>query len=207
VKSHPDLGRRALLLAALAAPAGGCALLSSPDPVQLYRFGQSAAPAAAPAAQAAVTILYTGTSLPRAAGNDRILTTSGPEVSYIGGARWSSSAVVLFEEAVVRAFHGSPVRLVRRGGASRADATLRVEVRTFEARYSGPEIPPTVVVEARALLTPSAAGAALIDRDFAAQSVAGQNRVSVIAQAYDAAVSDVVGQVVAWTAATARAVA
>jgi cholesterol transport system auxiliary component len=171
--------------------------------VQLYRFGQSAAAGANAAARERVTVLYTGTSLPRAAGGDRILTASGPEVSYVGASRWSSPAVVLFEEAVVRGFEGTAVRLVRRGATSRADATLRIEVRTFEARYAAPDTPPTIVIESRALLTPVTIAAELIDADFSVQSLASENRVTAIAQAFDAATSDLVAQVVAWTSATA----
>lgn len=196
--------RRIVLLGAAVLPAGGCALLSTPDPVQLYRFGQSAAPGASAAAQERVTLLYTGTSLPRAAGGDRILTATGPEVSFVGGSRWSSPAVVLFEEAVVRAFEGSAARLLRRGTGGRADATLRIEVRTFEARYPALDATPTVMIETRALLTPLGAGATLIDADFSAQQPAAENRVSAIAQAFDGATADVLGRIVAWTAATAR---
>lgn len=194
--------RRGLLLGVLALPAGGCALLSSPDPVQLYRFGQSAGPGATATAQQRATVLYVGTSLPRAAGTDRILTTSGAEVSYIADARWSSPAVILLEEAVVRAFQGGPVRLMRRGGAARAEATLRLEARTFEARYPAAGAAPTVVIEARALLTPTAPGARLLDRDFAVQQLAAENRVGAIAQAFDAAVADLTAQLVAWTVAS-----
>jgi cholesterol transport system auxiliary component len=178
--------------------------LSSPDPVQLFRFGQSASPGGPAAAQQALTVLYTGTVFPRAAAGDRILTATGPEVSYIGGSRWAAPALVLFEEAVVRSFQGSPVRLVRRGGAARADATLRVEVTTFEARYPAPEVAPTVQVEARALLTPIAVAASTVDAIFAAERQASVNRVSAIADTFDATTADVLARVVSWVASTAR---
>lgn len=202
--------RRGLLTAALALPplalaTSGCALLSSPDPVRLYRFGQSAGPGAAATATPRVTLQYAGASFPRAAGTDRLLTTSGAEVSYVGDARWAAPAAALFEEAVMRAFQGGPVRLLRRGASGRADGVLRMEVRTFEARYASPEAAPTVVIEARVILTPVASGMTdLLETAISVQRPAAANRVSAIAEAFDAATADLLGQVLAWTAATAQ---
>lgn len=187
-----------------ASAASGCALLSSPKPVPLFRFGQSAGPGASAATQPAVTVLYNGSQFPRAAAGDRILTVNGVAVSYIGGSRWSGPASNLFDEAVLRAFQGSSVRLLRRGTPGAADASLRLEVRTFEARYPAPDVAPTVVVETRALLTPLTGSAATLDVTFDAERRASENRVSAIAAAFDAAVADVLARTVAWTRANAR---
>jgi cholesterol transport system auxiliary component len=199
-----DGGRRLLLLGAGAAGLGACSVLKAPEPVQLFRFGASAGPGASAAAAPSVTVLYTGTVFTRAAAGDRILTSTGVEISYIGGSRWATPAINLFEEGVLRAFQGSSVRLVARGAASRGDATLRIEVRNFEARYSAPDTAPTVVVAARALLTPVAAGAVTSDATFAAELPAADNRVSAIAAAFDAATADVLGRIVGWTAGGVR---
>lgn len=200
------LTRRLLIAGGAAMAAPGCSLLKAPDPVQLFRFGQSAEAPVGPPAAAGVTVLYTGTAFPREAASDRILTSTGVEVSYVGGSRWSAPALILFEEAVLRAFQRSPVRLVRRGSTARADATLRVEVRTFEARYPAADAAPTIVLESRALLTPLAAGGATLDADFSVQQPASENRVSAIAAAFDAASAEVLGRVVQWTATNTRPV-
>lgn len=196
--------KRTLLIAGAAAAVSGCAVLRAPDPVQLYRFGQSAGPGDAASAASTATILYLGTSFPRAAAVDRILTSNGVEVSYIAGSRWSAPALIAFEEAVLRAFQGSSVRLVRRGATARADATLRIEVRTFEARYTAPDAPPMVVIETRALLTPTAADARTLDADFSVQQPVPENRVSAIAAAFDAATADILSRTVSWVAANTR---
>jgi cholesterol transport system auxiliary component len=200
-----DATRRTILAIPVVSALSGCALLSSPKAVPLYRFGQSAGPGASAAQQESATVLYNGTTFPRAAAGGAILTTTGVQVSYIAGSRWAAPAIGLFEEALVRAFQGSAVRLIARGAAARADATLRVEVRTFEARYAAPESPPTVVVETRALLTPFASGATTLDAAFDVERPTAENRVSVIAAAFDAATADVLARLVAWTRANVLA--
>lgn len=198
-----DATRRAIVAIPGMAMITGCAVLSSPDPVPLFRFGQSAAPDALASAPA-VSVLLSGVVFNRAAGADRILTVTGPEVSYIGGSRWAAPAVGLFEEAVLRAFQGSAVRLFRRGNTARADAVLRLDVRTFEARYATPESMPTVVVETRALLTPLTGEGETFDAFFAAERSPGVNRVAAIAQAFDSATADVLGRLVGWTRSSVR---
>lgn len=200
-----DATRRMMLMSLGGAALSGCAVLRSPKPAPLFRFGQSAAPGAAAAADEVATVLYSGTTFPKGAASDGIFTTNGVEVSYIGGSRWAAPAMTLFEEAVLRAFQGSSIRLVRRGAPVRADATMRIEVRTFEARYVAPETPPTVVVETRALLTPTAGNATTLDAVFDAQQPTSENRVAAIAAAFDAATADVLGRTVAWARANVRA--
>lgn len=195
--------RRTAVLGALGLGASACSILEAPEPVPLFRFGQSVTGDPANASpETAPVLLFSGVTLPRAAAGDRILTTSGAEVSYIGGSRWASPALLLFDEAAVRAFQGGPVRLVRRGGASQAAGTLRLEVRAFEVRYDAPTAPPTVAVEGRALLTTTEPVAAVRERAFAVLRPASENRVSVIAQAFDAAVAAVMADVLAWTVAS-----
>lgn len=200
--------RRALLASGLGAGVSGCALLSTPDPVQLFRFGQSAGAGARLVSGAPrVTLLYTGTTLPRAAAGDRILTVSGADVSYIGGSRWAGPALILFEEAVLRAFESGPVRLLRRGSAARADGVLRVEVSAFEAQYATPDAAPTVVVGARALFTPAGVAAGTLHAAFESRRPASTNRVSAIAAAFDEATAEVLARTAAWVAGVARPVA
>lgn len=206
---HPLLRLSALGACALAL--SGCiSLLPKSKPAQLYRFG--AAPAAAPAATPArtgpggVVVFRTNGSFQGEASDDRILTVSGGKAAYIARSRWVAPADVLFNEAVANAFDASPVRLIARGQQGRFAYALRIDVRNFETRYdSGPDAAPTVVVRVHAALTRSDQSN-VGESDFEARAPAGANRVGEIVAAYDKAVGEVVGKLVAWTEATATAV-
>ncbi|MEI9891231.1 MAG: ABC-type transport auxiliary lipoprotein family protein [Caulobacteraceae bacterium] len=141
--------RYALVALILPLTLGGCiSVFPKAKPVQMYRFGE-AVPAPSAPAGAAVIVQKGATVFPPAASSDRILTTTGSETAYIGGARWVGPASVMFDEALLKAFDapGSP-RLVERGEPLAAASTLRLDVRAFEARYPGP----TVVVRVRATI-------------------------------------------------------
>jgi cholesterol transport system auxiliary component len=191
----------ALALAVCAALLAGCiTLLPDEEPAQLYRFDGDIQPvAAAQAAPFAVARL--GGSFVQAAGNDRMLTMTGSRAAYIADSRWVSPASVLFGEALSRAFDADPgpARLLTRGDFSKADYVLRVDVTQFEAQYNqGAKAAPEIVVSLRATLTGSdrlLAGS----RQFEARVRARDNRVSAIVEAYDQAVGQTLGELVAWT--------
>lgn len=198
---------RLSVLALCAVALSGCALLGGGKPAHLYRFGQSAVGEATPAPAAAVTVFRGPGAFQREAAGDRILTVTGGKAAYVAETRWIAPAEVLFNQAVVAAFDADPgpVRLVSRGEAGQSDHILRLDVRTFETRYDqGAKAAPVVVVRVRAALTPRKAQ--LVQEEiFEAQVRAGDNRVAAIVAAYDAAVAEVLGKVVTWTNATARA--
>ncbi len=198
---------RGLAVALLSGLLAGCiSLLPKQKPAQLYRFGISAPPATASRSPGAAgfSVQAVPMSFERAAAGDGILTVTGDEAAYIAGSRWLTSASSLFESAVTRAFdaHGGPARLVPRGETVRADYALKLDVRTFEARYDhGQQAAPTVVVELYAGLVPrigAVAGAPPAQRIFQAAVPAGENRAGAIAQAFDAAVAKVLGDLVVW---------
>lgn len=188
------------LAAALALPLGGCiSVFPKTKPVQMYRFGDQLPAPAAPAA-APVLVFKGPIVFPPATGGDRILTTTGSESAYVGGARWVAPAASLFDEALLKAFDapGAP-RLVARGEPLAAPSTLRLDVRAFEARYPGP----TVHVQVRAALTRNADRALIGEKMFDAEVPAGDNRQGAIVAAFDKAVGQVLAGVRDWTAATA----
>ncbi len=193
-----------LTVCALALPLmlGGCiSIFPKAAPVQLYRFGQ-AVPAAAASGQGGMTIVRKGaTTFPPAASGDRMLTTTGAETAFIGGARWVSPASVMFDDDLLRAFDapGSP-RLVERGEPMAAATSLYLDVRRFEAQYPGP----TVVVQVRATVMRNADRSLVGEKMFEASVPASENRQGAIVAAYDGAVVKVIGDIRAWTAATAR---
>jgi cholesterol transport system auxiliary component len=188
---------------------GGCiSLLPKQKPAQLYRFRAEAPPAAAQAGpEARVTLRAAPTSFTRASAGDRILTASGNETAYIAGARWVTAANMLFDEAVTRAFdgHGGPVRLLARDEPAVADCVLKLDVRTFEARYDhGRRAPPTVVVELYAALV-GRRNATGVSELFRAEAPAETDAVHSIAAAFDVAVGKVLGEMVAWVDSKAAA--
>ncbi len=204
--------RLAAGLAAVAA-LGGCSLLSTPDPVQNYRFGLPlAAPSAVGASPAPLTVSIRRIEFPEAAGDDRILGVTGLETAYIGGARWVSPASTLFDDTLKAAFanRADRIRVLGRREPGTPPLVLQVTVTTFEARYAAPGAAPDVVVTARAQLrsTPERRtdGAAIrpeegrsVERVFTVTQPAGENRVSAIVAAFDAATRDINTQIADWT--------
>lgn len=198
--------RIALRTAALAAVAGlgACSLLSSPDPVQLYRFGGTQASARPASSAAPVEIALRRIEFAEAVAGERLLGVTGTEAAYIAGARWVSSARDLFTDSLEGAFvsGSSRVRLLGSREITPGNQTLDIDVRTFEARYSARGAAPTVVVIARARLLNR-------DRTIDAEEVfessipAGANRVGSIVDAFDAATAAVTNDIVDWTEANA----
>ncbi len=192
-----------LFLAAVANLLAGCiSLFPKAEPVQLYRFGVTT-----PQVQETATrgpgfgVYVMATGFDRAAASDRILTVTGTQAAYIKGARWVTSSVALFDSALQRAFDADqgPARLVDHAGIAQTDYVLTLDVRTFEARYDhGQAANPTIVVELHAALDRTHDRIVVGDRSFKASITASDNRVGAIAQAFDQAVAQALGELVAW---------
>lgn len=213
--------RPVLRLAASAAvltALSGCALLSSPDPVQNYRFGlPMAAPSAVGDTPAPLTVSIRRIEFPDATGDDKILGVTGLETAYIGGARWVSPASTLFDDSLKAAFanRADRIRVLGRREPGTPPLILQVTVTTFEARYAAPGAVPDVVVTARAQLrsTPErrAGGGTIrpeegrsVERVFTVTQPADDNRVSAIVAAFDTATRDINTQIADWTIASAN---
>jgi cholesterol transport system auxiliary component len=187
--------------AALALALSGCiSLLPKSKPSQLYRFGQPAAEASAKSG--AVGVFQANGLFPSEAAGDRILTIeSGGKAAYVAQSRWIAPASVLWVEAVQSAFDADPgrVRLNVRGQAGRSEYVLRLDVRSFEARYeNGAGSAPTVVVRVRCVMSKMDMSK-VTEQIFEVKTRASDNRVGAIVAAYDKAATDVLGQIVAWT--------
>lgn len=184
----------------------GCALLSSPEPVQTYRFGGPAAAASAAEGQAGLRpVSLRRVDFPEAVEGDRILGVTGTETAYIAGARWVSPAADLFMESLENAFsaQATRVRAIGPRELSRGEHSLNVDIRAFEARYDAPGLAPMVVVTARARLLALPDRSVAAERTFTVQQPAAANRVSAIVEAFDIATRDLNTQIVAWTDANA----
>lgn len=195
---------RAAAAIGLAGLLAGCvSVIPKSEPVQLYTFEGVADPPAATGAPTSrpFDVMRGIGGFNRAAAGDRILTTNGTQVAYIAKARWVAPAIVLFDQAVSRAFDdsGGSARLLGRGQVGKSEYVLRLDVRDFEARYeNGPKSAPVILIRVRASLT-DAQRALVGDRMFEVRVPATDNRVHAIAGAFDQAVGRVVGELVAWT--------
>ncbi|HEX4710026.1 ABC-type transport auxiliary lipoprotein family protein [Phenylobacterium sp.] len=195
---------RLAVIGACALALSGCiSLLPKSKSAQLYRFGAVPPAASAPARPNAVAVFRANGSFQGEAADDRMLTVTGGKAAYIADTRWVAPAEILFNEAVVNAFDGSPIRLIGRGQLGRSAYALRTDVRTFEVRYdSGSNAAPTVVVRLHAALI-RADQSNVGEQDFEARVPATDNRVGEIVTAYNKAVDDVLGKLVTWTATAA----
>lgn len=179
----------------------GCALLSTPDPVQTYRFGGTAAPSSSAPAGVPVQVLLRRIEFPQATEGDRILGVTGSETAYIKGARWISDARDLYTASLESAFaaRSSRVRLIGPREMTPATRALALDVRAFEARYAARGATPTVVVTIRARMLTMPDRDVSAERVFTVEQPAGANRVGAIVDAFDIATRDVNAQIVAWT--------
>ncbi len=184
----------------------GCALLSSPDPVQTYRFGGAAPAVSQGVSSSAPSIALRRVEFPEAVEGDKLLGVTGTETAYIKGARWVSPAADLYMESLENAFAGQAtgVRLIGPRESVRSGRTLDIDVRAFEARYDAPGAVPTVVVTARARVTNLPDRTVSAEQMFSVEQPATENRVSAIVAAFDTATRDLNTQIVAWTEANAR---
>ncbi|ALL12905.1 ABC-type transport auxiliary lipoprotein family protein [Caulobacter henricii] len=201
---------RAVALAAAAVALTGCiTLLPEADPVGLYRFGVTPAPASKGEPSTLFGVFKTPTVFTRAAAGDRILTITQGEAAYIAGARWVSPASILFDEAVARAFEADAgrARLIGRGEVAKADLVLRLEVLSFEAVYvNGPKAAPEVLVQVRSVLSRNSDRTLVGDQVFEARVKASSNRVSTIVEAYDSATAKVLNELTDWVSASGASV-
>lgn len=171
------------------------------EPVQLYRF-EGAVPASGEAAAQRVGLARAPGSFVAAAAGDRILSVTGSEVAYLAESRWAQPATTLFDEALIRAFNASTgrARLVTRGEPTRADYSLRLDVERFEANYDrGGKAAPEVSVDVHAVLVRAADRTVVGDEVFKIRVRSRENRVSAIIAAFDTAVGQALGKIVAWS--------
>ena len=202
--------RAALLGPAILGLCGCVSLFPASKPAQLYRFD---APAAAAASLASVAgpgpaVLKGGVSFPSAVGGDQILTVTGDQAAFIAGARWVEPASLMFNEALAAAFDapGAP-RLTAPGAAASATATLRLEVRRFEADYGeGAGAAPTVDVQVHAMLIRNADRSVAAEQLFDIRQPADDNRVGAIVRAFNTAVAKTTASIRDWTAMQAASV-
>lgn len=187
-----------------AALLSGCALLSSPDPVQTYRFGGLPVAPSAAARGAPVHVALRRIEFPQATEGDKILGVTGTQTAYIKGARWISDARDLYTASLESAFSGQStrVRLIGTRETTTTARALALDVRAFEARYPAPGAAPTVVVTVRARMLALPGRDVSAERVFTVERRAAANRVGAIVEAFDSATRDVNAEIVTWADAS-----
>ncbi|ADL00768.1 hypothetical protein MMB232_01400 [Brevundimonas subvibrioides] len=192
---------RSILATAVAAVTlSGCALLSSPDPVQLYRFGTTGATPAQAVAEP-VQVKLRAVEFPQASQGDRLLGVTGTQAAFIAGARWVSPAQQLYADSLEGAFAGQAraVRLIGRRELTPTTRVLDIDMRSFETRYDYAGGVPTIVISARARLLRFPERTVVAEQTFEVSQPASENRIATIVDAYDVATRDLNSQIVAWT--------
>lgn len=197
------LGGSLLITALTLTGCGG--LLGGGGKADLYRFGNTAAPALgqSPASVTQpVLVFYPGSSFQPAIQGDRILTVAGSQARYIAGARWVSPAADLFDAATVAELErlAPTVRVIRSGEFPSAEYILVIDVRHFEASYTrGVEMPPDVIVNARAKLIRRSDRSIVGEWPVAHSEPAQDNRVTAIVSAFERGTAAVTGQIATLT--------
>lgn len=197
------LGASLLITALTLSGCGG--LLGGGGRADLYSFGNTAAPGVGqPPANATqpVLVFFPGSSFQPAIHGDRILTLAGAQARYIAGARWVSPAADLFDAAIVTELErlAPTVRIIRAGGLPSAEYILAIDVRHFEASYTrGAEMPPDVIVEARAKLIRRSDRSIVGEWPVAHSEPAQDNRVTAIVAAFERSTAAVTGQIASLT--------
>jgi cholesterol transport system auxiliary component len=184
-----------------------CALLATPDPVQLHRFGAVTEDYSGVQAEAgSIEVSLRRVEFPLSSEGDRILSVTGTEAAYVAGARWVEPAQDLFTAGLEGAFsaRGGRVRLLGPRELARGTLALDVDVRNFEARYTSADAAPVVVITARARLIALPGREIAAERVFTVERPAGDNRVSAIVEAFDEGTRDLTGQLVDWVETSAR---
>jgi cholesterol transport system auxiliary component len=192
------------LLAAAAASLAlvGCvSLLPKTPAAQLYRFKADLGPAAAAPAGRRVDVALAPLSFTQAAAGDRLLIVDGAEAAFIADTRWVAPADALFRESLMRSFDSAPgTRLLEPRQAPAASLVMDVRVDTFEAEYrAGMKAAPTVVVGLNVRLVRVPDRVVVAEKQFQSEVKAGDNRLSAIVPAYDAALTQALKDLVAWT--------
>jgi cholesterol transport system auxiliary component len=196
------------LLAALALLLGGCSgfsLLPHPaPPPALYRLNAAADfPSNSAAPSTAVQLAVAAPRAEAALDTARIALTRGPTtVDYFADAAWTDRLPLILQARLLDSFGNAhrTIAIANDGGLVRADAVLAVDLRHFEAVYSG-DAAPLWRVEITANLINQATSRVIATRGFSADMPAAANDMPAIIASADAAWRRVAHDIVDWSGA------
>lgn len=122
-------------------------------------------------------------------------------------ALWSDPAPDMLQDALVRAFEdsGKIVAIGREQSGMRGAFALQVDMRQFEAVYSAPGRPPSVVVSLQAKLFEHPGNRVLAMKPFRVSVPASSTKVPDVMAAFDSASTQAISDIVGWTLVTGQA--
>jgi cholesterol transport system auxiliary component len=131
----------------------------------------------------------------------RIALQRGQTMDYYADAQWTDSTPRLLQSLVVQAFETSGrVRgIAPESAGARADYVLETETRSFQAQYPADNGVPSVVVTIVARLVTAGHGDVIGTFETSHDAQAAQNTVPAVVQAFDAATSQSLEDIVEWT--------
>jgi len=129
------------------------------------------------------------------------------ELQVYAGARWADAAPDMLQTALVQGFEdsGKIASVGRQGTGLRGDFVLMLDLRHFESVYAEPSRPPSAVIEVQAKLLVNPSSRVLATRTFRVSVPARDKEVPQVVDAFQGAMTDLVGQVVGWTLVTGQA--
>ena len=185
--------RRSAAALALALPLAGCA--SSPSAT----FDLSAAALARPARALGAQVVVTEPVATAPVDSDRIVVRPTPDtIATLKGAQWTERLPRLIQTRLLQSFENARLlRFVSRpDGRVVAQYSLNTEIRRFDMDLSRSE----AVVEISVKLVEEGAGRIAAAKIFTARTPGGAEDGVSSAASLDAALGEVMGQIVMWTA-------
>ncbi len=203
----PLLGRRLFLIAGSSLALAACGsldkLVGPPDAPQMYAL-RPAPPQAMPGDKVAWALSI---AKPDAADNldsSRIALARGnTQFDYYANAVWPDHLTGLVQTALLAGFEGSGRidQVSREEDTLHTDYTLLTDLRDFEARYAAPDGVPAIAVTIVAHMAEVHSRKIAASLTVAFNEPATANSVEAAVQAFDAALSKAVAQIVQWALA------
>lgn len=197
------------LLAGLTAlSASACvSILPETEPVAVYRLSS---PVARDSENPpGVIVEIERPRAPAGLASDDIAIERGPgHLAYLSGAAWISPAPVALQSLIVDTFHaeGNGVDPVYPSDAVRGEYELRIDLRSFEAVYDQGETgAPLIRVRFMARLVEESGRELVASRVFSTTRRANSNNVISVVDAFNAASTQVAGELADWTSTAIRA--
>ncbi|MDK2768128.1 MAG: ABC-type transport auxiliary lipoprotein family protein [Sphingomonas sp.] len=180
-----------------------CGILGGGGKASLYRLSANPAPTAQ-GGSGRTPIVVIRPVLPPGAATDRILTLDRNSASYVAKARWIAPADAMIKDMLAQQINGtsSGFRAVEGNGGRFILATRCTD---FAAYYDGgPKAPPHVRVSCEFELRTVGVSEATASTVLNAEAIVGEDRVSSIVSAFDAATRQISSDLIAWLDARAR---
>jgi cholesterol transport system auxiliary component len=129
------------------------------------------------------------------------------ELQAYADAQWSDPAPEMLQTALVQAFEdsGKIASVGRQSAGLHGEFVLLLDLRRFESVYEDPSRPPSAMIEVQAKLLANAGNRVLATRNFLVVAPARDKEIPQVVEAFRAAMTDLVGQVVGWTLVTGQA--